>query len=156
MAEKTANELPRELRLLFTKGNDAASRENYGYAIELFNQVLRKEPAVFDCRKALRNAQFRKAGKGAGLFKKMLNTAASQPMVGKGQMALRKNPAEALQIAEQILENDPTNSGAHRLVVEAATIMEMPRTAVLSLEVLARNSPKDREVAIKLANVLAD
>jgi tetratricopeptide (TPR) repeat protein len=156
MAEKTANELPRELRLLFTKGNDALARENYDYAIDLFNQVLAKEPAVFDCRKSLRNAQLRKAGKGAGLFKKMLNTAASQPMVGKGQMALRKNPAEALQIAEQILNGDPTNSGAHRLVVEAATAMEMPRTAVLSLGVLAQNSPKDREVAIKFANALAD
>jgi tetratricopeptide (TPR) repeat protein len=156
MAEKSVNELPRELRLLFTKGNDALARENYDYAIDLFGQVLLKEPSVFDCRKALRNAQFRKAGKGAGLFKKMLNTAASQPMVGKGQMALRKNPAEALQIAEQILNGDPTNSGAHRLVVEAATAMEMPRTAVLSLEVLARNSPKDREVAIKFANALAD
>jgi len=123
MAEKSVNELPRELRLLFTKGNDALARENYDYAIDLFGQVLLKEPSVFDCRKALRNAQFRKAGKGAGLFKKMLNTAASQPMVGKGQMALRKNPAEALQIAEQILNGDPTNSGAHRLVVEAATAM---------------------------------
>src|SRR6266478_5146507 len=121
MAEKSLNELPRELRLLFTKGNDALARENYDYAIDLFNQVLAKEPAVFDCRKSLRNAQFRKAGKGSGLFKKMLSTAASQPMVGKGQMALRKNPAEALQIAEQILNGDPTSSGAHRLVVEAAT-----------------------------------
>ena len=62
MAEKTANELPRELRLLFTKGNDALSRENYDYAIDLFNQVLSKEPSVFDCRKSLRNAQLRKAG----------------------------------------------------------------------------------------------
>ena len=71
------NELPRELRLLFTKGNDALARENYDYAIDLFNQVLTKEPSIFDCRKALRNAQFRKAGKGSGLFKRMLSTAAS-------------------------------------------------------------------------------
>ena len=156
MAEKSVNELPRELRLLFTKGSDALARENYDYAIDLFNQVLTKEPSIFDCRKALRNAQFRKAGKGSGLFRKMLSTAASQPLVGKGQMALRKNPAEALQIAEQILNGDPTNSGAHKLVVEAATVMEMPRTAVLSLEVLVRNSPKDRDVAIKFANTLAD
>ena len=82
------NDLPRELRLLFTKGSDALARENYDYAIDLFNQVLNKDPQIFDCRKALRNAQFRKAGKGSGLFKKMLNTAASQPMVGKGNMAL--------------------------------------------------------------------
>src|SRR5262245_7125370 len=156
MAEKGVNELPRELRLLFTKGTDALARENYGYAIELFNQVLEKEPTVYECRKALRNAQSRKAGAGSGFFKKMVSTAASQPLVGKGQLALRKDPAEALQIAEQILNNDPNNSGAHRLVVEAATIMGMPRTAVMSLEALVRNSPKDKDVAIKLANGLAD
>src|SRR5205814_7116142 len=116
MAEKSVNELPRELRPLFTKGNDALARENYDYAIDLFNQVLAKEPTVYECRKALRNAQFRKAGSGGGFVTKMLSTAASQPMVGKAQLALRRDPAEALQIAEQILNHDPNNSGAHRVV----------------------------------------
>src|SRR5258707_398277 len=64
MAEKSLNELPRELRMLFTKGNDALQRENYDYAIDLFNQVLQKEPFLYDCRKALRTAQLRKAGTG--------------------------------------------------------------------------------------------
>jgi len=62
----------------------------------------------------------------------------------------------ALQIAEQILNGDPNSAPAHRLVVEAAAALDMPRTAVLSLEILARNSPKDLEVAIKFANGLAD
>jgi tetratricopeptide (TPR) repeat protein len=34
--------------------------------------------------------------------------------------------------------------------------LEMPRTAVLSLNILTANSPKDRELAIKFANALAD
>ena len=77
-------------------------------------------------------------------------------MVAKGHMALSKDPAEALRIAEHILNGDPTNSGAHKLVVEAATALELPKTAVLSLEILAANSPKDREVAIKFAYALAE
>ena len=52
MAEKSFHELPRELRMLFTKGNDAMQRENFDYAIDLFNQVLAKDPAVYECRKA--------------------------------------------------------------------------------------------------------
>ena len=64
MAEKSLNELPRDLRMLFTKGNDAMQRDNLDYAIDLFNQVLAKQPAVFECRKALRTAQMRKAGSG--------------------------------------------------------------------------------------------
>jgi tetratricopeptide (TPR) repeat protein len=77
-------------------------------------------------------------------------------MVAKGHMALSKDPAEALRIAEQILNGDPYSSGAHKLVVEAATSLELPRTAVLSLEILAANSPKDRDVAITFAKALAD
>src|SRR5258708_26364726 len=106
MAEKSLNELPRELRMLFTKGNDALQRENYDYAIDLFNQVLQKEPFLYDCRKALRTAQLRKAGAQGGFFKKMFSNASSSPMIAKGQMALRKDPLEALQIAEQILNGD--------------------------------------------------
>ncbi len=142
--------------MLFTKGSDALSRENFDYANELFTQILAREPEVFDVRKSLRTSQLKKAGGGRGLFKKMLSNASSSPLVARAQLALRKDPAEALQIAEQILNSDPQSSPAHRIVVEAATAMEMPRTAVMSLEILAANSPKDREVAIKFANSLAD
>jgi len=156
MPEKGLNELPRELRVLFTKGTEALQRDNFDYAIDLFNQVLAKAPAVFDCRKALRTAQQKKAGNGGGFFKKMLNSASSQPALAKGEMALRKDPAEALQIAEHILNTDPNNSGAHRLVVKAATVMQLPQTAVMSLEILAKHSPKDKDLAIQFANSLAD
>ena len=156
MAEKSLNELPRDLRMHFTKGNEAMQRDNFDYAIDLFNQVLVKEPGMYECRKALRMAQKKKAGSGSGFFKKMLSSAGSSPMLAKGHMALSKEPAEALRIAEQILNGDPTSSGAHKLVVEAATALQFPKTAVLSLEILAANSPKDRDVAIKFANALAE
>jgi tetratricopeptide (TPR) repeat protein len=156
MAEKSLNEFPRELRILFTKGTEALQRDNFDYAIALFNQILQKDPTLYDCRKALRLAQMKKAGDGGGMLKKLWSKTSSQPMVGKGQLALRNDPAEALHIAEQILNSDPNNSGAHKLVVEAAAALELPKTAVLSLENLAKNSPKDVEVAIKYATGLAD
>jgi len=156
MAEKSLNDLPRELRLLFTKGHDAMQRDNLDYAIDLFNQVLAKAPEVYDCRKALRTAQLRKAGGGSSFFKKMLSSASSSPLLAKGHLALGHDPAEALRIAEQILNGDPTNSGAHKLVAEAAAALELPKTAVLSLEILAANSPKDRDVTIQFAKALAD
>ena len=142
--------------MLFQKGNDALQRENYDYAIDLYNQVLDKEPTFFEGRKALRNAQLKKAGKAGGFFKKMLSSAGSSPMVAKGQLALRKNPAEALSIAEQILNHDPYSAGGHRLVVEAAAALGLPHTAVLSLEMLFHNSPKDKSVAIQFASALGE
>ncbi len=127
------------------------SRENFDYAIALFNQVLEKEPGFFECRKALREAQFRKAGDGgSGFFKKMMSGAGSSPQVAKAKMAMSKNPAEALAIAEQILNGDPNSSAAHRIVVEAAQALELPHTGVLSLETLVKNSPKDKGLAIRI------
>jgi tetratricopeptide (TPR) repeat protein len=70
-------------------------------------------------------------------------------------MAMNKNPGEAMAIAEQILNSDPNNSAAHRIIVDAATALELPRTAVLSYETLSNNSPKDRELAIAFARALA-
>jgi tetratricopeptide (TPR) repeat protein len=156
MPEKSVNEIPREVRPLFTKGNDALSRENFDYAIDLFHQVLARSPEVFECRKALRKAQQGKAGSGGGFFKKAWSSASSQPQVTKAQMSLRKDPTEAMAIAEQVLNSDPNNSGAHKIIVEAALALAMPQTAVLSLEILIKNNPKDKALAIQFANALAD
>jgi tetratricopeptide (TPR) repeat protein len=155
MAEKNINDIPRDVRTLFTKAVEAAQRENLDYAITLFNQALEKEPGFYDCRKALRAAQFQKCGGGGGFFKKMWSGAGSSPQVAKAKMAMSKNPGEAMAIAEQILNNDPNNSAAHRIIVDAATALELPRTAVLSYETLSNNSPKDRDLAIAFARALA-
>src|SRR5512135_763082 len=116
MAEKSLNDLPRDLRVLHTRGSDALSRDNFDYAIDLFMQILVREPALFDVRKALRTAQFKRAGIKSGFFKKMLSGASTSPLIAKGQIALRTDPKEALHVAEQILNHDPTNSVAHRMI----------------------------------------
>jgi Flp pilus assembly protein TadD len=155
MAEKSLSQISRDTRLLFQKGNDALQRENYDYAIDLFNQVLTKEPTLFECRKALRSAQFKKAGGGRGFFKKAFSSVSSLAQAAKGQIVLHKSPEEELLLAEQILNKDPYSSAAHRIVVEAAKVMDMPRTAALSLDVMVCSSPKDRELGIELANAFA-
>jgi tetratricopeptide (TPR) repeat protein len=120
--------------------------------------VLAREPAVFECRRSLRRAQIGKAEAkgGGGFFKKVFSSAGSAPQVAKAQMALGKNPAEAMVIAEQVLDSDPNNSAAHRVIVEAATALAMPQTIVMSLELIVKNSPKDKAAVIHLANALAD
>jgi tetratricopeptide (TPR) repeat protein len=157
MAEKTVNEVAREARTLFNKATEAVQRENLDYAITLFNQLLEREPAFYDCRKALRQAQVQKAGTaGTGFFKKMLSVGGSSPQVAKAQMTLRSNPAGAMAIAEHILNSDPNSSAAHRILVEAAAALELPRTAVLSYETLVKNSPKDKKLVIEYAHAVSD
>jgi tetratricopeptide (TPR) repeat protein len=155
MPEKKENELPRELRMLYTKAKDALQRENFDYAIELFMQILNKEPSNIDARTSLRMAQRGKSGARGGFFKRAFSSASSSPLVAKGQLALRKNPLEAMEIAEQILNSDANSSGGHRLLAEAALAAELPQTAVMSLEILYKDSPKDKDAGMKLAEALA-
>ena len=155
MAEKSITDVSRDLRLLYQKGSDALARENTDYALDLFQQVLEKEPTFYECRKALRAAQVKKSGGGGGgFFKKVFSSAGASPMVAKAQLALRRSPAEALPIAEQVLNSDPTNSAAHRIILEAAHALEMPRTAILSLDILCKNSPKDKALILETVEAL--
>ncbi len=156
MAETKLDDLARELKPLYRKGADAAQRDNFDYAIALFTQVLEKEPGCYEVRAALRDVQQKKSGGGAtGFFKKMMSGAGSSPQLLKGKAALSKNPLEAIAIAEQILTGDPNSSQAHRLLADAATAAEMPHTAALSLEVIAKNSPNDKTLQVEFANALA-
>ncbi len=85
----------------------------------------------------------------------MLSGAGNSPQIAKAKMALNKNPAEAMAIAEQILNSDPNSSAAHRIIVDAGTALELPRTAVLSYETLVKNSPKDKALAIEFAHAVS-
>lgn len=151
MPEKTLNELPRDLRLLYTRGQEALQRDNFDYAIEMFTQLLAREPSVFEVRKILRATQVAKSGKGGGFFKRLTSGASSSPLIAKGQLALRRNPLEAMQVAEEILNSDANSTGGHKLMAEAALAAEMPKVAVMSLEVLVKASPKDKQLTYDLA-----
>jgi tetratricopeptide (TPR) repeat protein len=152
MPEKTLNEIASPLREQYEKGLAAIQRHNLDYAISILSQLLQREPGFYECREALRAAQFRKAGSGKSFLKKVLGLA--NPMLAKGQFALRSDPREALNIAEQILNGDPHNLSAHKLLAEAALQCGFPKTAVLSLEIIFKSSPKDKDVAMKLADAL--
>jgi len=156
MPEKLISEIPHDLRRIFTKANEAVQHENDDYALALCCQVLEKEPGFFECRKTLRAVQARKsAAAGRGFFKKMMSIGGSSPQITKAKFALGKNPAEAMAIAEEVLNHDAHNSFAHRIIVDAAMALDLPQTALLSLETMVRNSPKDKSLVVEFANQVA-
>ena len=151
MPEKPISAIPRQIRDQYEKGRVAFQRNNFDYAISILGAVLKMEPGFFDAREALRAAQFKKgAGNQGGFFKKMIGGATSQPALTKAQMSLRKNPVEAMEAAEEILNGDPHSTGAHKLLAEAALAAGFVKTATLSLEILYKANPKDRDLALQL------
>ncbi len=155
MPEKTLAEIPREVRELFQKGVAAVQRQNLDYAITFFQEVVKREPAYLEGRQALRAAQIKKVGGNTGFFKKMLGGASASPLIAKAQLAKNRNPVEAMQIAEQILEGDPNNSTGHRILAEAARAAELPKTACFAYEILLRASPRDYELSMAYGEALA-
>lgn len=153
MPEKTLAEVPAAVRELHEKGVAALQKNNLDYAVTLFMQVLRQEPALFDSRQALRAVQHKRAGaRGGGFLKRFMGSANT---LTKGQLALRSNPREALLVAEESLNDDPTSASAHQLLADAAIACDFPRTALLSLEVAFKFAPSDRRLAEKLADTAA-
>lgn len=149
MPEKLVGQIPAAQREMFDKGVAALKKNNLDYAVTLLLQVLKAEPGFYECREALRAAQHKRAGnRGGGLFKRFMGSANT---LTKGQMALRSNPAEAIIIAEEALNDDPHNLAAHELLAEAALQLRLPKTALLSLEVAFKANPANRKLAEKLA-----
>ena len=151
MPEKPLNAIPRQLRDQYDKAIVAIQRNNLDYAMSILGGVLKVEPGFFDARQALRAAQFKKTGGSqTGFFKKMIGGATNQPALTKAQLSLRKNPIEAIEAAEEILNGDPNSTGAHKLLADGALAAGLIKTAVLSLEILYKANPKDRDLALQL------
>jgi len=155
MPDKSANEVPRDVRDLYIRGSQALQRQNLDYAITFFTQALQREPGFLECRQHLRAAQFKKSGGSTSFFKKIVGGAGLQPLIAKAQMTKGKNPLEAMQIAEQILESDPSNSSAHKIIAECAMESDFPKTACFAYEILLKNSPKDYDLGMAYAEALA-
>lgn len=149
MAEKSSSQISRLVREQYQKGMTAFERKNFDYAIAIFNQVLAQEPGFFDCRQALRVSQHKKSGGGSTIFRKLLSGAGSSPMLAKAQM--QKDPLETIKTVEQVLNGDPNSVAAHKLLASAALSADLPKTAVLSLEIVTKNAPKDEEAQKDLA-----
>ncbi len=154
MPEKSLSDVSRASREQYEKGRTAFERNNLDYAVQILTLVLEQEPGFYECREALRATQFKKAGAGGGgFFKKMLGS--TNPKVMQAQVALRNHPLEALRLAEGVLNNDPHNLSAHKVIADAALAVGFPKTAVLSLEIAFKQAPRDRDLALKLAQALS-
>jgi tetratricopeptide (TPR) repeat protein len=155
MPEKGINEVPRALREQYEKGVAATQRNNLDYALSILTAILKQEPAFFPAREALRDAQFRKVPERRGFLKRMVRSAGSSPQLAKAQIELRNHPEQALHTAEQLLNSDPHSVAAHKVVAAAATALDLPKTALFSLQVAFKTSP-DKDTALKLSEALAE
>ena len=142
MAEKTLENIDRGARDLFEKADYALERNNLDYAIEMLMQCVKIEPNFIKGRQILRAVQMKRA-EGTGGFQRAFTAARTSPALTKAKMLVGNNPVEAMNVAEQILCDDPRNGGALLLLAEAAENAGFPETTAQTLEYYVRLHPRD-------------
>ncbi len=141
MPAQTKESIQRSARDLFDRAFAALDRNNLDYAIEMFRQCLAIEPNFVECRRYLRAAQMKNASGSA--LKRVVTAAKAAPHLTKAKMAIAKNPGEAMNIAEQVLSDDPKNGQALLLLAEAADTGGYLETTVQTLDHYCKLNPKD-------------
>ena len=150
MAVKHEKDLSDQLRGYWLKAMAAIERRNFGYAIELLQNLLKLEPEFLTGRQMLRRAEVtRVKSDKKGFF----NISTAPLAVMKAQRELRKDPRKTIELVEKILETAPYNSQANMLLKDAAIAADYPEIAFFALETLLENEAKDVKVLHELGRL---
>jgi tetratricopeptide (TPR) repeat protein len=104
----------------FQYGNDAALKQNFDYAIEMYKRACKIVPDNLVYRQALRGIERRKFN-GDPSKVGMLVGAKNQPLLMRAKSAKSKgNHTQAIEHCEDAFVNNPWDVGAARVAAEAA------------------------------------
>jgi len=150
MSLKTERDLNQNSRNQFNRAKDAIGSKNHDYAISLLQAVLRDEPLFLDGRRILRAVEIEKYNKLNAFSRQMQSMKVATAAMKLSTMG-KKDPAEQLAIAEEVLALDPFNYKANTLVADAGTALGHPDFKAFAYETLAK-SKSDKATLNTLAN----
>lgn len=154
MNEKTVDQVPAGCAKLYENGLAILEEGDVSSAIASFTTALDLEPGFFECRRALREAQSKAKAKTGGFWTRISRKGYLSPTLAEAEAVLHLKPLKTISLAERIVNDDPRNVTAHRLLAKAALSADLPRTAVLSLQILAAENSQNRSVQLDLAEAL--
>ncbi|MDQ3546479.1 MAG: tetratricopeptide repeat protein [Verrucomicrobiota bacterium] len=150
MAVKNERDLSDQQRGYWLKAVAAIELRNFGYAIELLQNLLKQVPEFLTGRQMLRRAEVTRAKtEKKGFF----NISTAPLAVMKAQRELKKDPVKTIEQVEKILEMGPYNLQANMLLKDAAVAARFPEVAVFALETLLENDPRDLKVLHELGRL---
>jgi predicted Zn-dependent protease len=150
MPPRTENDLSEPLRRHWRKAAAAIELRNLGYAISLLQEILKQEPEFLQGRQLLRRTEISRQKPGKKSFFKISGSVLS---VLKAQRRVRKNPKQAIEMLEGILEEEPYHRQANLLLAEAAVAAGWPEIAVFALQTVLEDNPRDTRVLHELGRV---
>ena len=150
MSLKSERELGSVQKSVVARAKAAEQSKNYDYAINLMQTALKDEPLFLDGRRFLRAVEIQKYNALSSFSRQMLGMK-----LGSAAMKLsaigKKDPAEQLVIAEEVLALDPYHNKANIVVGDAGTKMGYPEFRAFAYETLANGKPEDKGILNTLA-----
>ncbi|WP_269525142.1 tetratricopeptide repeat protein [Coraliomargarita parva] len=110
--------------------------KNPAYAVDILMNIVKRHPECLEARKILRQAQSRASGGKSKGFGKFLTKVTSIPFSIGSEAKVKKDPAKALESAEDMLKADPSNPVGHKILGIAAEALELNETAAYAYEEL--------------------
>ena len=150
MPVKTEKELNETQRSHWLKAVAALELRNFGYAISLLQGILKQEPEFLTGRRLLRRTETTRAkAEKKGFF----NVSTAALAIMKAQREVKKDPKRTVEMIEKILEDEPYNRQANLLLKEAAVTAGWPEIAILALETLLEEKPRDTKILHELGRL---
>ncbi|MBW7895625.1 MAG: tetratricopeptide repeat protein [Opitutaceae bacterium] len=146
MPDVDVSSLDARQQKLVENARRALARGNHDYVRMVCAEILRGQPGCVEVRRLQRAARVRRSGANARLARTLGGLTALPFTLG----AHRRDPAENLARAEKLLERDPDNVPALRLLGEAALGFDWPQTAILAFEAIREIDPADRSNLLSL------
>jgi len=150
MAVKNEKDLNDQLRGYWLKAVAAIELRNFGYAIDLLQNLLKQEPEFLTGRQMLRRTEVtRIKAEKKGFF----NISTAPLAIMKAQRELKRDPKKTIELVEKVLETGPYNLQANMLLKDAAVAAEYPEIAIFAMETLLENDPRDVKVLHELGRL---
>ncbi|MFT5467116.1 MAG: tetratricopeptide (TPR) repeat protein [Verrucomicrobiales bacterium] len=149
-SEAVAEEqLEPKLKTIVKKSRDAVNADNFDYAINLLQAVLKQEPRFLDGRKLLRASAARKKA----MENKRFTLSGSGVSAMKIQPMIKKDPAAAIVALEkEVLAGEPYNPQGNQMLFDASVRCDLPMTAGFALETLVTGNPDNTKYMHKLGD----
>jgi len=153
MPLRTEKDLNETQRRHWLKAVAAIELRNFGYAISLLQAILKEEPEFLTGRQLLRRTEVTKA---KSAKKGFFNISKAPLAVMKAQREIKRDPKQAVEMVEKVLENEPYNKQANLVLKEAAVAAGWPEIGVFALQTLLEENPRDVKILHELGRLHHD
>ncbi len=152
MDKKSLSDISSGLRSVYQKAGEAVKRNNVEYAVELYKSIVKKEPGFLQAREDLRNAE-RTYTEKLGGFAKLIISIKNQFGSGKIKSKIKKDPLEAIKMAEDMLAKNLSDPVALNVMADAAIAAGEDNLAAEAYEIFREYAPKNEKNLRNLAEV---